>query len=542
MKNIQLLDCTLRDGAYIVDANFGAKSISGIIKKLQEAKVDIIECGWLKDGPHQIGTSFYHVPNDLKHYMIVPKNRNTTYVAMIDYNRYNIHNLPDYDGQTIDAIRIVFPKDKMKEGIELVRPIKEKGYKVFLQASNTWGYSDYDLLTLVDAVNIVGVEALSIVDTFGAMYSADLQRILLILNNNLCKNIKLGFHSHNNQQLSFALTMQFIETLSTIQGRNCIVDSSLCGMGRGAGNAPTELVAGYLNRTFFTGYDMNIIMDIIDVYMSQYLEKFKWGYSIPYMIAGTYACHVNNVAYLTKTHRTKSKDMKIIFDSMDANDRTHYDYDYLEKVYADYQNKVVNDAETKDYLKQKLADKTLTIILPGKTAVTNQNKINKYIHDNHTIVIGINAVVTGYKYDYLFFSNELKYDLAKENHMDILENVDKIITSNIKTVGKENEYIINYNDLQKRGWTYYDNSMIMFLRLMSSIMPKVIAIAGFDGYHETAKEKYADELLQPPVSQHEMDIMQMEIIDMLKDFIKTNAWKIDFKFITPSVFEDIFKK
>lgn len=57
-KRVQLLDCTLRDGAYIVDAKFGVPAIKGIIKKLQDADVDIIECGWLKNTPHEEGTSF----------------------------------------------------------------------------------------------------------------------------------------------------------------------------------------------------------------------------------------------------------------------------------------------------------------------------------------------------------------------------------------------------------------------------------------------------------------------------------------------------
>ena len=60
--NIQILDCTLRDGAYIVDSNFGTPAIKGIIKKMQDARIDIIECGWLKNTPHKTGTSFYHVP------------------------------------------------------------------------------------------------------------------------------------------------------------------------------------------------------------------------------------------------------------------------------------------------------------------------------------------------------------------------------------------------------------------------------------------------------------------------------------------------
>ena len=61
---IELLDCTLRDGAYIVDSMFGTTAMKGIISHLQDAQVNIIEVGWLKDKPHQEGSSFYHVPAD----------------------------------------------------------------------------------------------------------------------------------------------------------------------------------------------------------------------------------------------------------------------------------------------------------------------------------------------------------------------------------------------------------------------------------------------------------------------------------------------
>lgn len=61
-KNIQLLDCTLRDGAYIVNAKFGTPAIKGIIKRMEDANIDIIECGWLKDTPHEIGTTFFIHP------------------------------------------------------------------------------------------------------------------------------------------------------------------------------------------------------------------------------------------------------------------------------------------------------------------------------------------------------------------------------------------------------------------------------------------------------------------------------------------------
>lgn len=541
MKRIQLLDCTLRDGAYVVEGKFGERSIAGIIKRLQDVKVDIIECGWLKDIPHEVGTTYYYTPDDLKQYMQMKKSKYSTYVAMIDYNRYDVNRLPVCDGETIDAIRIVFPKDKIEEGLSLVEPIRKKGYKVFLQAANTVGYSDWELLSLVEAVNEVDVEALSIVDTYGTMYDFDLQRILFLLNNNLRKDISIGFHSHNNQQLSYALSMQFVDDIVALTGRKCIVDSSLCGMGRGAGNTPTELLAGYLNKQYYADYDINTLMDAIDIYMSHFLEKYRWGYSIPYMIAGTYECHVNNVAYLTKTHRTKSKDMKIIFEMLTADERHKYDYDNLEKVYAEYQNRNADDMEVKDLLIKQMSGKNLVIILPGKSSETYKEKIKSYIRESGAIVIGVNAIVTDYEYDYLFFSNGIKYEFAKDTNTVQYKEAIKIITSNIKDCGNEKEYIINYNNLQKRKWKYYDNSVIMFLRLMSVILPKTIAIAGFDGYADNNSEKYAEGILEPTISQEEMNVMQEEIADMFADYVKINGEKIKIEFLTPSIFEELNK-
>ena len=126
MGNIEVLDCTLRDGAYIVDSKFGDGAIRGIIYKLQNANVEVIECGWLKDYDHEEGSSFYHLPEDVLPY-IVEKKKECTYVAMIDWNRYDDSVLPEYDGTSIDAIRVVFPYGKVKEGMEIADKIRKKG-------------------------------------------------------------------------------------------------------------------------------------------------------------------------------------------------------------------------------------------------------------------------------------------------------------------------------------------------------------------------------------------------------------------------------
>lgn len=534
-KRTKLLDCTLRDGAYIVNARFGTPAIKGIIKKMQDANIDIIECGWLKNAPHEEGTSFFHVPSDLEKYLLKRSDR-TTYVAMIDWDRYDLGNLPECDGKTIDAIRVVFPYGKHREGIAVGEEIAGKGYKVFFQAANTLAYSDQDLTELAKEVNRVSPVALSIVDTFGAMYNEDLERIVHVLNQELNTEIRLGFHSHNNQQLSFALSMHFVELLEKTE-RECIVDASLCGMGRGAGNATTELVANYLNRKHRCNYDMNQIMDAIDMYMPYFQEHYTWGYSTPYFIAGMYCCHVNNIAYLQENHRTSAQDMRNIIESLSPEDRKKYDYDFLEEKYLENQNRIVEDERILEQLEQEWKEREILLIAPGKSNELEKERIKQYISDNSPVVIGVNAINPTYEYDYLFIINTVRYNYAKEIYPRQFEATKKILLSNIKTEPDENEMIVNFNRVIKRGWEHFDNAVINMLRLLDKVHVKKVSLVGFDGFKHQYNESYADIALPTLNPNNGWDELNDEIQEMFQDFRATARATMDINFITESIFD-----
>lgn len=532
---VSLLDCTLRDGAYIVEGQFGDGAIKGIIKKLKDAKTEIIECGWLKDTTHMSGSSYFHVPSELEPY-IGEKDENTIYVAMIDFDRYDLSVLPVCDGKSIDAIRVVFPYGKCKEGMEVGRQIKEKGYQVFIQAANTLAYGESDLIELARAANKLKPTGLSIVDTFGAMYADELERITAVLDSQLDQEIQLGFHSHNNQQLSFSLVMHFISLLKN-SSRDVIVDATLCGMGRGAGNAATELVCNYLNLKENGNYDMDMIMDAIDMYMSYFQEKFTWGYSTPYFIAGMYCCHVNNIAYLQKNHRTNARDMRNIIQSLTAEERKKYDYDLLEKKYSENQNRIVKDDDTMDELRAEFKGRKILLIAPGKTILTQKERVKKYIEQENPVIIAINALNKEYQCDYLFLISSVRYQYAKEVYSEQFKNTKKILLSCIKTEGAEDEKIINFSRVVKYGWEHFDNAVINCLRFLDKLNVKDIAIAGFDEFLNEYNESYADSGL-PTVNpnNHWADLNQ-EILDMFRDFKRQVKDSVSIEFLTDSIFD-----
>jgi len=334
MQNIKLLDCTLRDGAYINDALFGADEMRRILSGLADSGTDIIECGWLKDAPHRAGTSYYNKPSDMLQYLPQLPHPHQEYVAMIDWNRYDLAQLPENDGKSISAIRIVFPRGKAEQAAKLGLIVKDKGYDVYMQPADTMSYSDNDMKELVAHVNRVQPVSVAIVDTFGKMFPADFDRLYQILNKDLEDSIGLGLHTHNNLLLGFANVVNFLR-LAGSGARSVFIDSSLCGFGRGAGNAPTELCAHYLNKQYGKNYDLGEILGIIDDVFEGYANTFTWGYDTPMFLAGMYGSHVNNAAYLKEKYGITNRDFERILNALSPEKRVEYDYDNLQHVYRE---------------------------------------------------------------------------------------------------------------------------------------------------------------------------------------------------------------
>ena len=297
MKNVRILDCTLRDGGRIIDCQFNDKEILEINRRLADAKIDIIEVGFLRDWRNVTysGNSTFFTDVD----QITPfiKNRNSMYVAFVDYGMFDFDSLKLYDGKSIDGIRVGFTKKNYNEElpniIKCMKKVIDCGYKLFIQGVNSLSYTDRELLELIDIVNEIHPYGFGIVDTYGAMYVDDIQRIYSLVDNNLLKDICIDFHSHNNYQLSFALAQEVIRLSRGT--RNIVIDATLNGMGKVAGNLNTELIVDYLVRKRNYNYESDQILDIIDDYIYPYRKKEEWGYSVPALMAGIYQSHPNNV-------------------------------------------------------------------------------------------------------------------------------------------------------------------------------------------------------------------------------------------------------
>ena len=190
-------------------------------------------------------------------------------------------------------------KHQIEEAMVLAKAVKENGYKLFMQPMVTIDYSIDEYVHLTKRIANLKPYAVSIVDSFGYMLKEDFRQYFKILDNILETDVVIGFHSHNNMNLAF-ITAQDILEYNT--NRRLVIDASLYGMGRGAGNLNTELIANYYNMTLGQKYSMNHILDLISDYIMAIYEKRSWGYSPYLFITGLYHYHPNFACYLLEDY------------------------------------------------------------------------------------------------------------------------------------------------------------------------------------------------------------------------------------------------
>lgn len=345
--SIRITDCTIRDGGYLFNKNSEPNFIKGVMKGLADAGIDFVETGFLQTNITG-ETLVYANSVDARKYLPDEKG-STQFLGFCDNSRYSADNLDPYDGKSFKWLRISFAKHEIDASIEFCHRAQDMGYIVQFNPMDAVSYTDDERVILIEKVNMIKPGSMSIVDTFGAMYLEDLHHIFKQMDSLLDKDIAIGLHSHDNLGLSTALAETII-MLAEKSGRDVIVDGSLFGMGRGAGNASTELLASYLNKHYGTNYNIPILLDTIQKYIQPLRDHIHWGYNLPMFVCGTEHAHVDNVYYLQKHADCTAREMYEVMRTMPVSQRTRYgtgysktDFTNLQRAFEEYKKREDED-------------------------------------------------------------------------------------------------------------------------------------------------------------------------------------------------------
>ena len=296
MKTVKILDCTLRDGGYINQWDFGKKVIKKIVTDLTKSNLDLIEIGYLNKDASIDSKSIYKTISEAS--LVIPKKNcanKCLYLAMADVDQFLPENLEPYKKGYIDGIRVVFYKHQIPKALKMCEAVSKAGYKLFVQPMVTIDYTLSEYCELINQISALNPYAVSIVDSFGYMGKSELIKYFQLLDSNLDENVLIGFHSHNNMQMAL---LNSEALLSYVTNRTIIIDASLYGMGRGAGNLNTELITNYYNETIAYKYNINIILSLIGEFIYPISLEKHWGYSPYFYLTALYHCHPNYVSYL----------------------------------------------------------------------------------------------------------------------------------------------------------------------------------------------------------------------------------------------------
>lgn len=489
MSNFKILDCTLRDGGFANGWNFGHSCINNIVERLGKANIDIIEVGYIRDyaSYDKNSTQFPDIKsiNNTLNRSQYPH----MLVALMDYGDCTIDRICDVAQSVVDGVRITFKKENCEDALRIAEQIKEKGYHVFIQPVVITDYNGMDIVNLAERINQLDPYAVCMVDTYGFMNRRDLEKYFYLFDSCLNPDIALGYHSHNNYQLSYA---NAIDLLDKATQRLLIIDASVFGMGKGAGNLNTELIAAYINTNIECRYNIDQILEIINMYTEKERDKEFWGYTLKYYIAAATNSHHKYVQYLLGKKTLTIEAINRILHSIADDKKTRYDQVYIAQLYEAFQDNEIADASARKRLKTIIGNRKILVLSPGQSLKTERIQIDRYIEKENPCIVSVNHYIRNYKQDMIFISNGIRYAQLENECINAID-IPVIATSNISYTTLKPSYIVNYRDLLLEEEEIQDNAVLMMLKLLKHMGISEVSIAGFDGFsHERSHNYYAD--------------------------------------------------
>ncbi|RUS45485.1 aldolase catalytic domain-containing protein [Cohnella sp. AR92] len=278
-RHCQIVDCTIRDGGLVNNWDFSVEFVQDLYESLNEAGVEYIEIGY-KNSPRLLKGSEDAGPwrflNDDFLRKVIPEKKRTKLSALVDIGRVDPDDILPRSESMLDLIRVACYARDTEKAIELVNLFHERGYETTINIMALSNVMDNELIEALTLINESPVDYVYVVDSYGSL-DPDNFRYLIKKFQSVLKDKRLGVHTHNNMQLALANTLVAVEMGVEL------LDSSVYGMGRAAGNCHTELLLAKLAKP---EYSLRPLLGMIEKHMVTLREKEEWGYLIPYMVTG----------------------------------------------------------------------------------------------------------------------------------------------------------------------------------------------------------------------------------------------------------------
>ncbi|NQU17125.1 MAG: hypothetical protein HQ564_03575 [Candidatus Saganbacteria bacterium] len=505
-KKIELLDCTIRDGGYVNNWDFDKKLVRETYRALSKSGVDYVELGYHGSEKYFDKSKFGRFRfSDADVINQICDGIDGAQVAlMVDYGKFDLADLIQYKDSPVKLIRLAFHKDKLEEALGVVSSINKMGLKTSVNLMGFVGYTVEERMKLLTLLKGISLDYAYVADSYGSMFPnqiGDFFRPLLELD-----HIKWGFHPHNNLQMAFA------NSLAAIDAGAVIIDGSVFGMGRGAGNLPSEIMLAYLHHLKPDKYNVIPVLNLIDRYYQDLYKKYGWGYNLPYMLSGTYGCHPNYAKNLVERQEYEIKDIWNIFEVIAANNPVGFKKELVDEILRKglFTKKLSTTSgkkslETNSYSSVSVPylnrhkNRDFLVLANGPSLKEYQHEIQSFIEKFDPIILGGNFLGGLFKPHYHGFANKRRFTdyvdtVDKDSKLLIGQNIPKEM---INEYAKRDYELVYYENTLENTFDIQNGVISSSCRTISVLLAAValvmgakkIFIVGMDGYMGNSQDK-----------------------------------------------------
>jgi 4-hydroxy 2-oxovalerate aldolase len=284
---IKVLDCTIRDGGLMNEHKFSHDFVKNVYQACVAAGVDYMELGYKASKKlytrDEVGAWRFCDENDLRD-VVGEKNSAVKLSVMADAERTDYHeDILPRDKSVLDMIRVATYIHQIPTALDMIKDAHDKGYETTINLMAASTVPDAELENALEVLSASQVDVIYVVDSFGTFYCEQIRDLMArFMKHAKPAGKQVGIHTHNNMQLAFANTIEAI-----IQGAT-LLDASMAGLGRGAGNCQMELLLSFLHNPKF---HLRPVLKCIQDHVEPMREKLRWGFAIPYMVTGCLNMH-----------------------------------------------------------------------------------------------------------------------------------------------------------------------------------------------------------------------------------------------------------
>lgn len=492
MKNVTILDCTLRDGGYYNDWDFPIEVVNAYLQAMKAAQVDIVELGFrfLSNNDFKGATAFTR-DNYLRD-LIIPQGltvgvmiNGSDMLTTLGFEETLKHFFPEVAAQTpVDLVRFACHYHEFERVLPAVDWLHKCGYRVGFNLMQITDRTREEVLDYARKAKGAPVEALYFADSMGSMTPDDTARIIHWIREEW--DGPIGVHTHDNMGLALANTLR-----AAAEGATWL-DATVTGMGRGPGNARTEeLVIEAENLRPGRKANLVPLMSLIRTFFGPMKAECGWGSNPFYYLSGKYGIHPTYVQKMLADPRYDEEDVLVVIDHLRGTDGKKFNAGTMESARHFY-----SGPPQGNWVPATLMEGQDVLILgTGPSVARHRPALEAYIRREKPLVLALNTqtVIAPELIDLRAACNPMRLLADAEEHcklpQPLITPVSMLPESFLAAI--RNKELLDFGlSIEKDSFAFGEThctaptSLVLAyaLAVVTSGKAKQVLLTGFDGY------------------------------------------------------------